>query len=168
MFLSYQGLAQLGGQRSFEFLNVPGNARLAGLGGVNVSLNDKDPNFFWSNPALVSDSLSGYASAGYQFFVAEWTSKLTPARAATPPNWRCTPSRLSRAIWLGPPRRDDGTEGRVPRRSLRPTTVPKGCPGIPCRASTAPSRAGQFGRRENGAQRYPDIGMLSIALTGSP
>lgn len=71
MFLSYQGLAQLGGQRSFEFLNVPGNARLAGLGGVNVSLSNKDLNFIWSNPALVSDSLSGYASAGYQFFVAD-------------------------------------------------------------------------------------------------
>jgi hypothetical protein len=71
MFLSYQGLAQLGGQRSFEFLNVPGNARLAGLGSVNVSLSDKDINFFFSNPALVGDSLAGYASAGYQVFVAD-------------------------------------------------------------------------------------------------
>ncbi|HEU5290646.1 MAG TPA: hypothetical protein VFU05_08405, partial [Cyclobacteriaceae bacterium] len=71
MFLSYQGLAQLGGQRSFEFLNVPGNARLNGLGGVNVSLCDKDINFLWSNPALTGDSLAGFASAGYQFFVAD-------------------------------------------------------------------------------------------------
>ncbi len=71
MFLSYQGLAQLGGQRSFDFLNVPGNARLSGLGGVNVSLADKDVNFFFTNPALVSDSLAGCASAGYQFYVAD-------------------------------------------------------------------------------------------------
>jgi len=71
MFLSYQGLAQWGGQRSFDFLNVPGNARLSGLGGVNVSLADKDVNFFFSNPALVSDSVAGYASAGYQFYVAD-------------------------------------------------------------------------------------------------
>lgn len=71
MFLSSQGLAQFGGQRSFEFLNVPANARLAGLGSVNVSLSDKDINFFWSNPTLVSDSLAGYASAGYQFYVAD-------------------------------------------------------------------------------------------------
>jgi len=71
MFLSYQGWAQLGGQRSFEFLNVPGNARLMGLGGVNVSLTDKDVNFFFSNPALIGDSLAGYASAGYQFYVAD-------------------------------------------------------------------------------------------------
>lgn len=71
MFLSYQGLAQWGGQRSFDFLNVPGNARLSGLGGVNVSLADRDVNFFFSNPALVSDSLAGFASAGYQFYVAD-------------------------------------------------------------------------------------------------
>ncbi len=71
MLLSCQGLAQWGGQRSFEFLNVPGNARLAALGGINVSLVDKDINFFFSNPALVSDSLAGVASAGYQFYVAD-------------------------------------------------------------------------------------------------
>ncbi len=71
MLLSCQGLAQLGGQRSFEFLNVPGNARLAALGAMNVSLADKDVNFFFSNPALVSDSLAGFSSAGYQFYVAD-------------------------------------------------------------------------------------------------
>ena len=38
--------AQLGGKKSFEFLNVPNNARLAALGGVNVSLADRDINFF--------------------------------------------------------------------------------------------------------------------------
>lgn len=71
LLLSFQGLAQFGGQHSFEFLNVPGNARLASLGGVNVSLSDRDVNFFLTNPALVSDSLSGLASASYQFYVAD-------------------------------------------------------------------------------------------------
>src|SRR5512144_3161341 len=65
-----------------------------------------------------------------------WTSRLTPERAATPPNWRYTPSRLSRATWIGPARPGGRADGRAPRRSPRPTTVPKGCPGIPCRAST--------------------------------
>jgi hypothetical protein len=63
--------AQIGGENSFEFLNVPGNARLSALGGVNVSLSDRDPNFFLSNPALSGDTLSGFASAGYQFYVAD-------------------------------------------------------------------------------------------------
>jgi hypothetical protein len=63
--------AQLGGRQSFEFLNVPNNARLAGLGGVNVSLADRDVNFFSSNPSLLGDTLGGFASASYQFYVAD-------------------------------------------------------------------------------------------------
>jgi hypothetical protein len=64
-------VAQFGGRNSYEFLNVPSNARLAGLGGVNVSLANRDVNFFFSNPALVTDSLAGYASAGYTFYVGD-------------------------------------------------------------------------------------------------
>jgi hypothetical protein len=63
--------AQLGGKKSFEFLNVPNNARLAALGGVNVSLSDRDVNFMFSNPTLTGDTLAGFASAGYQFYVAD-------------------------------------------------------------------------------------------------
>lgn len=63
--------AQTSHQSSYGFLDVPDNARLAGLGGVNVSLADRDVNFFFSNPALVGDSLAGWGSAGYQFYVAD-------------------------------------------------------------------------------------------------
>lgn len=56
---------------SFEFLNVPNNARLSALGGINASLADRDVNFFFYNPALISDSLSGFASANYQYYVAD-------------------------------------------------------------------------------------------------
>jgi hypothetical protein len=63
--------AQLGGKKSFEFLNVPNNARLAGLGGVNVSLADRDINAMFSNPTLSGDTLAGFASASYQFYVAD-------------------------------------------------------------------------------------------------
>lgn len=64
-------LAQLGGKKSFEFLNVPNNARLAALGGINVSLADRDVNSMFSNPTLVGDTLTGFASASYQFYVAD-------------------------------------------------------------------------------------------------
>ncbi|HEY9006647.1 MAG TPA: type IX secretion system protein PorQ [Ohtaekwangia sp.] len=63
--------AQTGGQKSFDFLNVANNARLAALGGVNASLTDRDLNFFFSNPSLTSDSLADFASATYQFYVAD-------------------------------------------------------------------------------------------------
>lgn len=63
--------AQLGGRRSFAFLDVPNHARLAALGGVNASLADRDINFFYSNPALAGDTLAGVASASYQFYTAD-------------------------------------------------------------------------------------------------
>lgn len=69
--LSEASWAQMGGRSSFEFLSLPTHARLGAIGGVNVSHADRDPNFFFSNPALVSDSLSGWASAGYLFYVAD-------------------------------------------------------------------------------------------------
>lgn len=63
--------AQTGGQHAFDFLNIPAHARLAALGGVNVSLADKDLNFFHSNPSLAGDTLNGFASAGYQFYTGD-------------------------------------------------------------------------------------------------
>lgn len=64
-------MAQTGDGYSYGFLTVPDNALLSGLGGVNVSLADRDINLFSSNPALAGDSLSGWASAGYRFYVAD-------------------------------------------------------------------------------------------------
>ncbi|MFO7257373.1 MAG: type IX secretion system protein PorQ [Bacteroidota bacterium] len=68
---SFAAHAQTSGSSSYTFLDVPGNARLAALGGVNVSLADRDVNFFFSNPALVGDSLAGWGSAGYRFFAGD-------------------------------------------------------------------------------------------------
>lgn len=47
-------IAQLGGQRAFEFLNLPPNARLAALGGVNITSGWQDPGVLASNPALLN------------------------------------------------------------------------------------------------------------------
>lgn len=69
--VSFFVFSQGGETGSFAFLNLPPHARLAALGGVNVSLADRDVNFFMSNPALVSDTLAGFASANYQFYVAD-------------------------------------------------------------------------------------------------
>jgi len=56
LFGESQSYGQIGGQRSFEFLNLPVNATTTGLGGVNVSLTSDDPLMLLQNPAL-SDSL---------------------------------------------------------------------------------------------------------------
>jgi hypothetical protein len=71
LFSTVSSYAQLGGKRSFEFLQIPASARQAALGGVNVSLADQDVNFFFASPALVSDTLAGMASASYQFYLAD-------------------------------------------------------------------------------------------------
>lgn len=58
-------------QSTFSFLNTPASARLAALGGVNVSLANRDVNFFVNNPSLAGDTLSSTASASYQFYLAD-------------------------------------------------------------------------------------------------
>jgi hypothetical protein len=69
--LSHRTPAQELRRTMFSSLNVSPVARVTGLGGVNVSLADRDPGLFLSNPALVSDSLTGFASLNYQFHVAD-------------------------------------------------------------------------------------------------
>lgn len=63
--------SQQGGRHAYDFLNVANTARLGALGGVNVSLHDQDLNFFMSNPALAGDTLAGWASANYLFYIAD-------------------------------------------------------------------------------------------------
>lgn len=65
------GWAQIGGRQAFDFLLIPTHARLAAMGGVNVSLADRDLNFFHNNPALAGDTLNGFVSAAYQFYAGD-------------------------------------------------------------------------------------------------
>ncbi|MBT1700640.1 hypothetical protein KK083_27370, partial [Fulvivirgaceae bacterium PWU4] len=69
--VSFSAEAQVGGKHSFEFLEVPPAARLSALGGVNVSLADRDVGFFAGNPALAGDTLSGTAVVNYQFYAGD-------------------------------------------------------------------------------------------------
>ena len=61
---------QLGGNQSFEFLNLPVGARAAGLGGVIVSSTSSDINLFMSNPALLDSTNHNHASWSYFPFYA--------------------------------------------------------------------------------------------------
>jgi hypothetical protein len=56
LLLSFPHLvqAQLGGQRAFEFLIIPANARLSALGGVNITSGFDDPAMVTSNPAFAN------------------------------------------------------------------------------------------------------------------
>ncbi|MDA0194095.1 MAG: type IX secretion system protein PorQ [Bacteroidetes bacterium] len=63
--------AQFGGRRSFEFINLPSNARTAALGGVNVSHFDNNVDGFLSNPALLDSVKSGSIAFTHLGFMAD-------------------------------------------------------------------------------------------------
>ena len=60
--------AQQAGTTSYSFLSMPYGAKIGGIGGLNISLTNNDPNLFISNPALATDSLAGRASVNYTAF----------------------------------------------------------------------------------------------------
>jgi hypothetical protein len=71
LIVARESAAQYGGRKSLEFLNVPVSARLSGLGGVGISHFNKDINYLFNNPSAYDDSVGGWASANYLFYVAD-------------------------------------------------------------------------------------------------
>jgi hypothetical protein len=55
----------LGGRYGFAFLRLPNNAHQAALGGMNVSLINKNVNQFMANPALLSPAIHTHASFSF-------------------------------------------------------------------------------------------------------
>lgn len=79
-FLYMPLCAQIGGKNGFEFINYPGNAKLSGIGGMNVSSKDSDPNMIFSNPALLSKEMHNWASVSYNRYYADiWHSNVAYA-----------------------------------------------------------------------------------------
>ena len=62
---------QVGGERSFEFINLPNNARTAALGGVQVSNTENPVDGIFSNPALLDSVESGSIAFTHLGFVAD-------------------------------------------------------------------------------------------------
>ena len=56
--LTFHLNAQLGGQRAYEFLNLPSNARTSALGGTNITSGWLDPMQVGSNPALLNEAMT--------------------------------------------------------------------------------------------------------------
>ncbi|MER0441783.1 type IX secretion system protein PorQ [Emticicia sp. W12TSBA100-4] len=57
-------------QNSFSFLNIANNARVNGLGGINVSLTDNDINLFSFNPALLDSANAGQIGLNFSPYLA--------------------------------------------------------------------------------------------------
>ena len=53
------------------------NAKIAGIGGINVSVRDNDPYMFFSNPALLNESMLHYGGVSYHSYFADiWNSSV--------------------------------------------------------------------------------------------
>ena len=67
LFLLLPGFlsAQIGGRHIYDFLNLVPQARLAAVGGSNISTMDWDHTFAYQNPSLLNDSMHNRVSLSY-------------------------------------------------------------------------------------------------------
>lgn len=63
--------AQIGGLKTYSFLDLPIPARSNALGGASIAIWDKDVNLGYSNPALLSPSSSNQLAFNYVNFVSD-------------------------------------------------------------------------------------------------
>lgn len=70
MLVLNQLFGQLGGTSTFSFLELTNSARLAALGGKNISNPDKDLSFVHDNPALLDSAMSNHLVLNYVNYFA--------------------------------------------------------------------------------------------------
>lgn len=63
--------AQMGGNNTFEFLNLPISARVSAMGGNVISARDNDLNVAITNPALLTDSMDNNVALSYVNYFAD-------------------------------------------------------------------------------------------------
>ena len=55
--LTLASLSQIGGTSAYQFLNLTNSARVASLGGKNISIDDDDLNMVYHNPSLLNEEM---------------------------------------------------------------------------------------------------------------
>ncbi|HMT30061.1 MAG TPA: penicillin-binding protein, partial [Bacteroidia bacterium] len=68
VFTVFTSHAQIGGNNTYEFLNLSSSARLAAMGGKLVPVKDNDLNLVFANPALLNSEMSKqltFSGVGY-------------------------------------------------------------------------------------------------------
>jgi hypothetical protein len=68
--VSVTAQAQNGGTSTYTFLEIPVSARLAGLGGKNVSIFDDNNSLGWYNPALIKSDFNRGVNVNYLNYIA--------------------------------------------------------------------------------------------------
>ncbi len=70
LFISSKSFAQIGGTYTYSFLEITNSARLAALGGKNISLKTDDLNFVYDNPATLDTAMSSQLVLNYLNYFA--------------------------------------------------------------------------------------------------
>lgn len=93
-------------QNSFSFLNIANNARVNGLGGINVSLTGNDINLFSFNPALLDSANAGQIGLNFspylassKFLTLNYSPKFTKKNLTG--NWAVSLQNLSYGTFQG-------------------------------------------------------------------
>ena len=68
---SFSSFAQVGGESIYQFLDLPNSARVAALGGNNISLYDKDLNMAYYNPALLDQRMHNNIALSYTNYISD-------------------------------------------------------------------------------------------------
>jgi hypothetical protein len=67
---TWQAFSQSGGTHTYQFLGLTNSARVAALGGKNISIRDDDLNLAFHNPALLSKSMHNHMVLNYVNYFA--------------------------------------------------------------------------------------------------
>lgn len=65
------GFAQIGGQNTYQFLNLPASSKISALGGKNITSYTSDPANAMANPALINFEMHNQMSANYMNYFAD-------------------------------------------------------------------------------------------------
>ncbi len=64
-------MAQVGGNNTYDFLNLTNSARVAAMGGDFLSINDDDITLAVTNPSLINESMNGYLALSIVDYYAD-------------------------------------------------------------------------------------------------
>jgi hypothetical protein len=65
------GFSQIGGTKTFRFLDIPMSARSAALGGNNMSIWGEDINLLYNNPSLLNPGMLKQLAFNYSNYVSD-------------------------------------------------------------------------------------------------
>ena len=71
IIISNTANAQIGGNNTYEFLNLTSSARIASMGGDFLTINDNDITLVESNPSLINPSMSNKLGVAYVDFFSD-------------------------------------------------------------------------------------------------